>query len=201
MNNSTGLLVVDVQNDFCPGGALAVAGGNRVVPPLNRAIVAFADAGLPIFATRDWHPPDTGHFQIHGGPWPVHCVQDTHGAAYHPELRLPESTIHLCKGIDERFDGYSAFDGVDAVGTPLATLLADRGINHLCIGGLATDYCIRASVLDARSRGVTVTVLIDAIAGVDLQPGDSERALEEMRAAGAMLHTVDLAINQLGRQE
>ena len=201
MNGLTALVVVDVQNDFCPDGALAVAGGNRVVAPLNRAAAAFAAAGLPIFATRDWHPPNTGHFQIHGGLWPVHCVQDTPGAAYHPDLRLPEHVIHLFKGIDERLDGYSAFDGVDATGTPLAGLLADRGVNHLYIGGLATDYCIRSSVLDARNRGVAVTVLTDAIAGVDLMPGDSERALAEMQAAGAELSTVDAVINELFRRE
>lgn len=199
MNGLTALLVVDVQNDFCPGGALAVAGGDRVVGPLNRAAASFAAAGLPIFASRDWHPPHTGHFQIQGGLWPVHCVQDTPGAAYHPDLRLPESTIHLCKGIDERLDGYSAFDGVDAAGTSLASLLADRGVSHLCIGGLATDYCIRSSVLDARKRGFAVTVLTDAIAGVDLQPGDSERALNEMQAAGAEQRTTDAVITELGR--
>lgn len=201
MNTSTGLLVVDVQNDFCPGGALAVADGDRVVAPLNRAAAGFAAAGLPVFASRDWHPPDTGHFQIHGGLWPVHCVRDTPGAAYHPELRLPETTIHLTKGFDERLDGYSAFDGVDAVGAPLAALLAARGINHLCIGGLATDYCVRASVLDALGRGIRVTVLVDAIAGVDLKPGDSERALAEMRAAGAVLRTVEQALNRSGCRE
>lgn len=200
MNGLTALLVVDVQNDFCPGGALAVAGGDRVVAPLNRAAAAFAATGLPIFASRDWHPPHTGHFQAYGGPWPVHCVQDSAGAAYHPDLRLPEVTIHLFKGIDEHLDGYSAFDGSDAAGTSLVTLLADRGVNHLCIGGLATDYCVRSSVLDARSRGLAVTVLVDAIAGVDLKPGDSERALQEMRAAGVELHTVDQALNKLGLQ-
>jgi nicotinamidase/pyrazinamidase len=200
MNGLTALLVVDVQNDFCPGGALAVAGGDRVVAPLNRAAAAFAASGLPIFASRDWHPPHTGHFQMHGGLWPAHCVQNTPGAAYHPDLRLPESTIHLCKGIDERLDGYSAFDGVDTAGTPLAALLTNLGINHLCIGGLATDYCIRSSVLDARQRGFAVTVLTDAIAAVELQSGDGERALNEMQAAGAEQRTTDAFICELDRQ-
>ncbi len=187
MNSKTALILVDVQNDFCPGGALAVPGGDRVVEPLNRAATAFAVAGQPVFATRDWHPPQTRHFQPHGGLWPVHCVEGSAGAAFHPDLRLPAGTILLFKGIDENQDGYSAFDGVDETGTAFSQLLAEHGIDHLCIGGLATDYCVRTTVLDARKRGLTVTVLSDAVAGVDLQPGDSERALAEMRATGARM--------------
>lgn len=193
-HNSTpkaALIVVDVQNDFCPGGALAVPDGDRVVEPLNRAAAAFAAAGLPVVATRDWHPPHTGHFQPFGGLWPVHCVQNTPGAEFHPGLRLPADTILLFKGIDERLDGYSAFDGVDDAGTVLADLVRQLGVGHLYIGGLATDYCVRATVLDARLRGLAVTVLIDAVAGVDLQPGDSERALAEIRAAGAQTCRVE----------
>ncbi|ADW17339.1 Nicotinamidase [Desulfobulbus propionicus DSM 2032] len=193
-HNSTpkaALIVVDVQNDFCPGGALAVPDGDRVVEPLNRAAAAFAAAGLPVVATRDWHPPHTGHFQPFGGLWPVHCVQNTPGAEFHPGLRLPADTILLFKGIDEQLDGYSAFDGVDDAGTVLADLVRQLGVGHLYIGGLATDYCVRATVLDARLRGLAVTVLIDAVAGVDLQPGDSERALAEIRAAGAQTCRVE----------
>jgi len=199
MNEKMALILVDVQNDFCPGGALAIPAGDRVVEPLNRAAAAFAAAGLPVFATRDWHPPQTHHFQPFGGPWPVHCVQDSVGAAFHPELRLPAGTILLFKGIDERLDGYSAFDGVEETGTTFSQLLAEHGIDHLCIGGLATDYCVRTTVLDARKRGLTVTVLSDAVAGVDLQPGDSIRALAEMQAAGARMLRVaeiDLMVSQ-----
>jgi nicotinamidase/pyrazinamidase len=191
MNTKAALIVVDVQNDFCPGGALGVPGGDRVVAPLNRAVARFSAAQLPIFATRDWHPEHTGHFQAFGGLWPVHCVQNTTGAEFHPDLHLPAHTILLFKGIDERLDGYSAFDGVEESGTPLAQLIEEHGVHHLYIGGLATDYCVRSTVLDARKRGLTVTVLIDGVAGVDLQPGDSERALEEMRRAGARMLLVD----------
>ena len=187
MTDKPALLVVDVQNDFCPGGALAVPDGDRVVAPLNRAAAIFAAAGLPVFATRDWHPPHTTHFQVHGGLWPVHCVQGSPGAAFHPDLRLPAGTIQLFKGIDEHRDGYSAFDGVDEAGRELAVLLAEQGIDQLYLGGLATDYCVRTTVLDARQRGLAATVLIDAIAGVDLQPGDSERALAVMEKAGARM--------------
>lgn len=193
MKNSA-LLIIDVQNDFCPGGSLAVTGGDRVIAPLNRVAAAFAAAGLPVFATRDWHPPETSHFQAQGGPWPVHCVRDSAGAAYHPDLRLPEGTVHLYKGVDEQRDGYSAFDGADQTGTLLESLLADRSVDHLSIGGLATDYCVRSSVLDALTRGLTVTVLTDAVAGVELRPGDSERSLNDMRVAGARLLTVEQAV-------
>jgi nicotinamidase/pyrazinamidase len=200
MNCTTALILVDVQNDFCPGGALGVPGGDRVVEPLNRATTAFAAAGLPIIATRDWHPPHTHHFQPFGGPWPVHCVQESEGAAFHPDLRLPVETLLLYKGTDEQRDGYSAFDGVSETGTMLVQLIAEKGICHLCIGGLATDYCVRTTVLDAVAHGLTVTVLIDAIAGVDLQTGDSERALAEMRAAGARMLGVDELIHELERR-
>lgn len=191
MNISMALLLVDVQNDFCPGGALAVPEGDRVIAPLNRAAERFAAAGLPVFASRDWHPPLSNHFQPQGGPWPVHCVQDTAGAALHPDLRLPEQTVLVSKGMDTSADGYSAFDGISAADRPLAELLAENGITHLCVGGLATDYCVRATVLDALQRGLAVTLLLDGIAGVNLQPGYAERAIEEMRAAGARLVRVD----------
>lgn len=199
MNSKTALVLVDVQNDFCPGGALAVPGGDAVVEPLNRAAAAFAAAGWPIVATRDWHPPHTRHFQPFGGPWPVHCVQGSEGAAFHPALHLPAETLLLYKGIDEQRDGYSAFDGLTEAGTTLAQLVAEKGIDHLCIGGLATDYCVRTTVLDALAHGLTVTVLTDAIAGVDLQPGDSERALAEMRSAGARMLGVAELVRELER--
>jgi nicotinamidase/pyrazinamidase len=200
MNGKMALILVDVQNDFCPGGALAIPNGDRVVEPLNRAAAAFAAARLPVFASRDWHPPQTRHFQPFGGPWPVHCVQDSVGAAFHPDLRLPAGTILLFKGIDERLDGYSAFDGVTETGSSLAELLTENGISHLCIGGLATDYCVRTTVLDARKHGLTVTVLSDAVAGVDLQSGDSECALAEMRTVGARMLGVDELVREIERR-
>lgn len=179
------LLIVDVQNDFCPGGALAVPHGDRVVVALNRHIASAVAQGIPVYASRDWHPATTSHFKPYGGQWPVHCVGATSGAAFHPDLRLPESTIVVTKGEQPDQPGYSVFEGRTKDGTPLLIDLLDRRIGHLRVGGLATDYCVRASVLDALARGFKVTLLDDAIAGVDVDEGDSARAVSEMRAAGA----------------
>lgn len=177
------LLIVDVQIDFCPGGALPVPDGDRVVPPLSAMSRQFMDVGLPVFASRDWHPPDTTHFQSRGGPWPVHCVAGTPGAQFHPDLWLPPDTIVISKGQSRADDGYSAFEGITADGSSLAAQLRDRGVTHLYVGGLATDYCVRASVLDARTAGLVVTVLGHAIAGITDET--TRRALDEMRGAGA----------------
>jgi nicotinamidase/pyrazinamidase len=179
------LVVVDVQNDFCPGGSLAVPHGDRVVPVLNRYAARFADRGAAVFASRDWHPPHTSHFAEHGGAWPPHCVQGTPGAALHPALRLPAGTELVSKGMGAEEDAYSAFQARAADGTPFPDLLARRGIRRLFVGGLATDYCVRATALDARAAGFDVVVLEDAVAAVDLKPGDGERALAEVTAAGA----------------
>jgi nicotinamidase/pyrazinamidase len=177
------LLVVDVQIDFCPGGALPVPDGDRVVPTLSTMGRQFMDVGLPVFASRDWHPPDTTHFQTRGGPWPVHCVARTPGAQFHPELWLPPDTIVISKGQGRADDGYSAFEGTTTDGRRFAEHLRDRGVTHLYVGGLATDYCVRASVLDARSTGLVVTVLGHGIAGITEET--TRRALDEMRSAGA----------------
>ena len=179
------LLLVDVQNDFCPGGALAVREGDQVVAPLNREIERFRAAGRPVVASRDWHPAETTHFVARGGKWPPHCVADQPGAAFHADLRLPPETIVVSKGTGPTEDAYSAFEARDERGRPLADVLRQAGVEHLVIGGLATDYCVRASALDALRHGYRVTVLREAVRGVDLTPGDSERALEELRAAGA----------------
>jgi nicotinamidase/pyrazinamidase len=181
------LLIVDVQNDFCRGGALAVPGGDRVVPALNRYTAHAEARGWPIYASRDWHPAVTSHFKAYGGEWPPHCVQETTGANFHPDLRLPASTIVVSKGESAERPGYSAFDGRTADGGTLAADLAARGIDHLYVGGLATDYCVKHSVLDALRCGLKVTVLDDAIAGVEVHEGDSARALAEMTAAGAQI--------------
>jgi nicotinamidase/pyrazinamidase len=183
------LLIVDVQNDFCPGGALAVPQGDQVVPVLNRVIETLRSAGVPVYASRDWHPAETKHFQSGGGPWPPHCVAGTAGAGFHPELKLPPDTIVISKGTDPASDGYSPFEGRTDEGRSLLDDLRHRGVTHLYVGGLATDYCVRAAVLDARKLGLEVTVLTDAVRGVDVQPGDSARALEEMARAGARLAT------------
>ena len=186
------LFVVDVQNDFCAGGALAVPDGDGVVEPINRLTARYAAAGLPVFASRDWHPAGSRHFADHGGPWPVHCVADTPGAAFHPGLRLPAGTRVVSKGQAPDTDGYSAFEGALPDGTPLGEALAAAGVGELVICGLATDYCVRASVLDAIRHGLRVEVVFDAVAAVDAAGGD--RAAAEMRDAGAVFTTVDAVL-------
>lgn len=197
MKNGAALLIVDVQNDFCPDGALAVPEGDRVVGPLNRVAGCFAAAGLPVLASRDWHPPLTRHFRESGGRWPPHCIQGSRGAAFHPALRLPEGTLVISKGSDPDSDAYSAFDGRSQDGRSFRDLLDALGIRHLYVGGLATDYCVRSSVLDARKAALEVTVLTDAIAGVEVAAGDCERALEEMGRAGAGFCTTDEAARRI----
>jgi nicotinamidase/pyrazinamidase len=179
------LLVVDVQNDFCSGGALAVPGSAGVIEALNRHIQTARARGVPVYASRDWHPALTTHFKDYGGDWPVHCVQNTSGAAFHPHLALPSETIVITKGNRADEPGYSAFEGHTTDGHSLLSDLRRQGITRLYVGGLATDYCVRASVLDARAHGFAVTVLRDAVSGVDIQPGDSHRAIEQMRSHGA----------------
>ena len=188
------LVIVDLQNDFCPGGALGVAGGDAVIPVLNRYAERFARAGAPVFASRDWHPAETTHFKARGGLWPPHCVQDTPGAAFHPALSLPAGTEIVSKGMDPREDAYSCFQAETSDGMPFTAALGERGVSRLFIGGLATDYCVRSTVVDGTREGFEVVVLTDAIAAVDLAPGDGDTALDEMRAAGArMIRLDDLA--------
>ena len=181
------LIIVDVQNDFCPGGALAVQNGDKVVPVLYRYIEYFLNAGLPIFATRDWHPAKTSHFKLYGGIWPVHCVQGTHGAEFHPALKLTNETIIVSAGMGSDEDGYSGFLGRDNTGTSLATLLHERGVDRLFVGGLATDYCVKHTVLDGIRQGFQVVLIGHAVRGVNLNPEDSERAVQEMSTAGAIV--------------
>ncbi len=185
MQGKDALVVVDVQNDFCPGGALPVTDGDEVVPVLNRYIQRFTAANLPIFATRDWHPERTRHFSTCGGVWPPHCVQGSKGAAFHPDLRLPDDVVIVSKGMGYDEDSYSGFEGRAAGGIKLADLLRQCGAERLFVGGLATDYCVKHTVLDGLKEGFQVVLLEDAIRGVDLQPGDSERAIAEMVRAGA----------------
>lgn len=182
---TTALLIVDVQRDFCGGGALEVPGGDAVVPQLNALLERLVPRGVPVYASRDWHPRETTHFRTHGGPWPPHCVAGSRGAEFHPDLRLPASTTIVTKGDRPGEDGYSAFDGRVGHGRRLADDLRSRGITRLLVGGLATDYCVRASVLDARAAGFEVTVIEDGIAAVARQPGDAARARSDMQAAGA----------------
>lgn len=175
------LIVVDVQNDFCPGGALAVAHGDEVVAPLNKMIEDFLERGDPVYKSRDWHPPTTKHFQAYGGAWPIHCVQNTQGAEFHPQLK-DDPRIHIIsKGLGDT-DCYSAFDETD-----LEAQLRGKGVEELLVGGLATDYCVKATVMAGLKHGFSVKALKNAMRPVDLKPGDGERAIEEMRNAGAQI--------------
>ena len=173
------LIVVDVQNDFCPGGALGVAQGDEVVAPLNRLIDEFLERGEPVYASRDWHPSITKHFTAYGGTWPVHCVQDTKGAEFHPQLRRDPRITVISKGLGDK-DCYSAFDETD-----LISRLKQQGVEEVWVGGLATDYCVKSTVLDALKNGFEVNAVENAMRPVNVNPGDGDRAIEEMREAGA----------------
>jgi len=180
-SNKRALIVVDVQNDFCPGGTLAVAQGDKVVAPLNKLIEEFLERGEPVFKSRDWHPEKTRHFAAYGGTWPVHCVQNTKGAEFHPGLIDDMHIRVISKGLGDE-DSYSAFDGTD-----LALQLRRLGVEEVWVGGLATDYCVKNTVLDALKEGFRVKALKDAMRAVELKPGDGERAIIEMQNAGAVV--------------
>jgi nicotinamidase/pyrazinamidase len=192
----TALLVVDVQNDFAdPAGSLSVASGEAVVGHANSEIAMAQGAGALVVFTQDWHPESTPHFAKDGGIWPVHCVADSWGAALHPDLAVPDDAPRVRKGVNGE-DGYSGFtmrDPItnDTIPTELERLLRDRAIGRVVVVGLATDYCVMATALDAVRLGFGASVLVDAVAAVNLEPGDGERALEAMRDAGvAMWRTV-----------
>lgn len=186
------LIVVDVQRDFCPGGALPAKEGDKVVPGLNRVIKAFDEAGLPIFFTRDWHPPDHRSFASQDGRWPPHCVQGSEGAKFHPGLNIPPKAQVVSKGTDPAAEAYSGFQGTD-----LEWRLKTYGVTRIFVGGLATDYCVKETSLDARRAGFEVFVLKDCVRAVDAQKGDGARALIEIRKAGAKLTTSSSAIYRL----
>ena len=191
-DHSTALVVVDVQNDFAdPAGSLYVTGAEHVVGPVNQELQWAAAGGAAIVYTQDWHPPSTPHFAKDGGVWPVHCVAGTWGAEFHPDLRLVPGADIVRKGTHGE-DGYSAFSvrqpaTGEQAGTGLEDLLRARGVSRVVIVGLATDYCVKETGLDARRLGFDATVVTDAISAVDLQPGDGRRALEAIRAAGVGL--------------
>ena len=180
------LIAVDVQRDFLPGGSLAVPEGHEVVPVLNGYISRFQQQGLLVVATRDWHPRDHCSFDAQGGSWPAHCVQDSDGAAFADELELPEDAIVISKGARKDSDAYSGFDDTD-----LGAVLRQRGVERLFIGGLATDYCVLATVIDALEAGFDVVLLRDAVRAVGIQPTDETEALAAMRDAGA--RSIELA--------
>lgn len=179
------LLLVDPQNDFCPGGSLPVPDGDQVMRLLNDWSSAADRAGVPIFISRDWHPPRTTHFKEFGGVWPPHCVAGTPGADFHRDLRVPSSATIISKGMGESEDAYSAFQARDDNGRLLAELLKSQAIQHLYVMGLATDYCVKASALGGLDNGFKVTVVADGMRAVNLQPLDGDEAIKEMRAAGA----------------
>ena len=179
IDKHTALVVVDVQKDFCPGGALAVREGDKVVPVLNKYIEKFRKAGAPIIFTRDWHPSSHSSFRDQGGPWPQHCIRNTQGAKFHPDLAKPRPEEIVSKA-DKKDEAYSFFQG-----TELAGKLRQRGIRRLLVGGLATDYCVKETVLDGLKYGFEVYHLDDASRGVNVKPDDTERALQEMTAKGA----------------
>ena len=176
------LIVVDVQRDFLPGGTLGVPKGDQVIEPLNRAIRSFVSAKRPVYYSRDWHPANHCSFHDQGGPWPPHCIARTAGAAFAPTLRFPADAIVISKATSPERDAYSAFEG-----TKLAEQLKAAGIWRVFVGGLATDYCVKATVLDARKNGFEVELLGDAVRAVEVKPGDGQRALQEMRQSGAHL--------------
>ncbi len=179
------LVIVDVQKDFLPGGSLAVSEGDRVVPVINELILVFRRAGRPIFATRDWHPEDHCSFHAQGGPWPVHCVQGTPGAEFADGLELDESVIVVSKDFEQDVNTYSGFER-----TGLADRLRDEDVERVVVVGLATDYCVLKTALSARAEGFQTVVVEDAVRAVNLAPGDGKSALDRMRQAGVIVHSL-----------
>jgi nicotinamidase/pyrazinamidase len=182
MQPGDALLIVDIQNDFCPGGALGIAGGEEVIPVLNHWIDEAQRQNVPVYASRDWHPAGHISFRERGGPWPPHCVQGTPGAAFRPDLHLPTNAEIISKGYDPNKDSYSAFGGTD-----LGEKLRRSGIKRLWIGGLAQDYCVRETTLDAIRAGLEVHVIVEGTRPVNVNADDGRRALEDIARAGAVL--------------
>jgi len=178
------LIIVDMQRDFMPGGALPVPEADTIVPIINRYIQIFESRGATVVATRDWHPVNHISFTTRGGPWPPHCIQGTSGAEFHPDLALPESTVIVSKATDPDKEAYSGFDG-----TNLNNILRERGVNRIFVCGVATNYCVKATAIDGIKLGYTVIVLLDAVKGIDIPPGSVDMALNEMLDAGIILAT------------
>ena len=183
------LIVVDMQNDFLPGGSQAVKGGDEILAPLNQYIAAAEREGLPVFATRDWHPPDHSSFKEQGGAWPPHCVAGSEGVKFAPKLSLPESGVVISKGTAIEKEAYSGFEGTD-----LDERLRSAGIRRVLIGGLATDYCVLNTVKDAVNQGYEVLLLEDAIAAVNVNPEDGKDAIDEMISLGAVPISIEMIL-------
>jgi nicotinamidase/pyrazinamidase len=184
---NTALLVVDVQNDFAdPAGSLSVSGGEEVVPVANREIERALDAGALVVYTQDWHPESTPHFQKDGGIWPVHCVQGTWGADFHPDLKVVGEIVRKGTGGEDGYSGFAVRDprSGEVEGTALESILRARGVERLVVMGLATDYCVKETALDGAANGFDTVVLLEGIRAVDLRPGDGDRALDEVKRAG-----------------
>jgi Amidases related to nicotinamidase len=185
LNEHDALLITDIQIDFLPGGSLPVEGGDEIIPVINNYIEHFESAKAHIIASRDWHPPNHISFQSQGGTWPAHCVQNTEGAKFSPDLKLPDHTVVISKATDPKHEAYSAFDA-----TNLDNELRQQGIRRLFVAGLATDYCVVNTVLDACKLGFEAVVLTDATLGINLIPGDVDRAFQAMSKSGAR-HATD----------
>ncbi len=181
LDRGDALLVIDMQVDFLPGGALGVAAGHEVVAPINHLIELYREQGLPVVASRDWHPQDHCSFAPQGGPWPPHCVAGTPGAGFAAELALPDDVIVVSKADTPGADAYSAFNG-----TTLADALRKRGVERVTVCGLATDYCVLNTVTDALEEGFDTLIVPEAMRAVDVEPGDGTRALDRMVARGAV---------------
>lgn len=184
---------MDVQVDFCPGGALPVPDGDSIIPGLNRVISAFADAGLPVFFTRDWHPPDHCSFRAQGGVWPPHCVQGTAGAEIHRGVLRPDGSVLVSKGDRPDREAYSGFQGTD-----LAERLRKLGVKQVFVGGLTIEYCVKTTTEDALKEGFAAQVILDCVKGLETRRGDSAKALGEMEGAGASTTSSSEAIAQIG---
>lgn len=189
LNETDALLVVDVQRDFLPGGALAVPEGDEVVPVLSACAKEFARRGRPVFASRDWHPADHCSFKDHGGPWPPHCVADTPGAEIDRGLDLPGDATIISKGTTTDKDTYSAFEATD-----LETQLKELEVERLFVGGLATDYCVLNTALDALKHGFKVVLMTDAVRAID--DADGERAIEKLRSEHAEIADSTTVLDQ-----
>jgi nicotinamidase/pyrazinamidase len=186
LKSSDALLITDIQNDFLPGGALPVAGGDEIIPVLNEFTKRFQDVQAWIFASKDWHPPNHVSFKQQDGPWPSHCIQETKGAKFSPKLKLAKDTVVVFKAMNPMRESYSVFDE-----TYFADWLKERDVHRLFIGGLATDYCVLNTVLDARKLGLETVVLLDATRGINVDVGDVERAIERMLKVGVEQATTE----------
>jgi len=186
INSKDALIIVDVQKDFLPGGSLPVPSGDEVIPVLNDYISLFKTAKAKVFATRDWHPPNHISFKEFGGQWPPHCIQDTEGAEFHPDLKLTENVTVISKAMDPKQESNSGFDG-----TSLEDELKRGAVTRIFVGGLATDYCVKDTVLDGLCLGFIVGLLSDAVRGINVKADDSEKAVSAMRIGGAKIATLD----------